>query len=41
MAHKSTNITSIAHVVSDQERWRRHGHRGGVLWITGLQGSGK
>lgn len=41
MAHKSTNITTVAHDVSDQERWRRHGHRGGVLWLTGLPGSGK
>lgn len=41
MAHKSTNITAVAHGVSDQERWRRHGHRGGVLWLTGLPGSGK
>ncbi|MBI2978705.1 MAG: adenylyl-sulfate kinase, partial [Rhodospirillales bacterium] len=41
MAHKSTNITPVAHGVSDQERWRRHGHRGGVLWLTGLPGSGK
>jgi len=22
-------------------RWGRHGHRGGVLWFTGLSGSGK
>ena len=22
-------------------RWQRHGHRGGVLWFTGLSGSGK
>ena len=41
MAHKSTNITPVAHGVSDQARWRRHGHRGGVLWLTGLPGSGK
>jgi bifunctional enzyme CysN/CysC len=41
MAHKSTNITPVAHGVSDRERWRRHGHRGGVLWLTGLPGSGK
>jgi len=41
MAPRSANITPIAHGVSDHERWRRHGHRGGVLWLTGLPGSGK
>jgi len=24
-----------------QRRWQRNGHRGGVLWFTGLSGSGK
>lgn len=41
MTIKSSNITSIAHRVSDQERWTRQGHKGGVLWLTGLPGSGK
>ena len=41
MAHKSSNITAVAHRVSDRDRWRRHGHRSGVLWFTGLPASGK
>lgn len=41
MPHKSTNITPVAHGVSDEDRWRHQGHRGGVLWFTGLPGSGK
>ncbi len=30
-----------ARQVSQEERHRRHGHRGGVVWLTGLPGSGK
>ena len=41
MPIKSHNISSIDHRVSDQDRWRRQGHKGGVLWLTGLPGSGK
>ena len=41
MPIKSHNIISIEHRVSDQDRWRRQGHKGGVLWLTGLPGSGK
>jgi adenylyl-sulfate kinase len=41
MSTKSTHITKIAHRVIADERWRRQGHRGGVLWFTGLSGSGK
>lgn len=41
MSTKSTHITEIAHRVSADERWRRQGHRGGVLWFTGLSASGK
>lgn len=41
MPIKSRNIISIDHRVSDQDRWRRQGHKGGVLWLTGLPGSGK
>ena len=29
------------HAVSREERERRHGHRGCVLWLTGLSASGK
>jgi bifunctional enzyme CysN/CysC len=38
---KSTNITQVAHAVSAEERFARNGHRGGVLWLTGLSGAGK
>jgi len=30
-----------ATALSPSRRWARHGHRGGVLWLTGLSGSGK
>ena len=38
---KSTNITAVEHRVPAAERAARNGHRGGVLWFTGLSGSGK
>jgi bifunctional enzyme CysN/CysC len=38
---KSTNITAVEHRIGAEERWRRHGHSGGVVWLTGLSGSGK
>ncbi len=38
---KSTNITSVAHRVSEESRAQRNGHKGGVLWFTGLSGAGK
>lgn len=41
MPIKSTNITAIRHPVTDEARWRRQGHHGGVLWFTGLPASGK
>lgn len=41
LAPKSTNITSVQHAVTDEERRERNGHDGGVLWFTGLSGSGK
>lgn len=37
----STNITAVTHGVPAQSRWDKHGHKGGVLWFTGLSGSGK
>jgi adenylyl-sulfate kinase len=41
MPTKSTHITEVAHRVIADERWRRQGHRGGILWFTGLSASGK
>ena len=41
MPIKSTNITREHSHVHLRDRWARHGHRGGVLWFTGLPKSGK
>lgn len=38
---RSSNLTPHAHLVSRDERAERRGHRGAVLWMTGLSGSGK
>jgi bifunctional enzyme CysN/CysC len=38
---KSTNITAVGHEVSRATRALKNGHKGGVLWFTGLSGSGK
>ena len=41
MDHKSKNITAVPHRVRESARSRANGHLGGVLWLTGLPGSGK
>lgn len=41
MPIKSKNILEVEHRVSEPDRWQRQGHRGGVMWFTGLPGSGK
>ncbi len=41
MTVRSTNITTTEHRVAKETRWRVNGHRGGVLWFTGLSASGK
>jgi bifunctional enzyme CysN/CysC len=38
---KSTNLHAVEHGVPIEGRWRKNGHRGGVIWLTGLSGSGK
>jgi len=38
---KSTNLFAVAHRVTAENRVARNGHRGGVLWLTGLSGAGK
>jgi bifunctional enzyme CysN/CysC len=38
---KSTNIREVEHQIALEERWRTNGHRSGILWFTGLPGSGK
>jgi bifunctional enzyme CysN/CysC len=40
-APKSANLFSVKHRISGEDRARLNGHRGGVLWFTGLSGSGK
>jgi bifunctional enzyme CysN/CysC len=38
---KSDNLFSVEHRVMAPDRARMNGHRGGILWFTGLSGSGK
>ena len=38
---KATNITWHDHIVTREERERLNGHRGAVIWFTGLSASGK
>ncbi len=38
---KATNVSSVEHGVAAGSRAARNGHRGGVLWFTGLSGAGK
>lgn len=41
MAQHDENVVWHAHPVSREERESQHGHKGVVLWFTGLSGSGK
>ncbi len=41
ITQRSTNIVKVEQGVSDDERARMNGHRGGVIWFTGLSGAGK
>lgn len=41
MAQHDENVVWHDHAVSRQARETQHGHRGAVLWFTGLSGSGK
>jgi len=38
---RATNVRKVEHRVGDTDRAQRNGHRGGVLWFTGLSGAGK
>ena len=38
---RSTNITEVGHAVTREARSARNGHKGAVLWFTGLSGAGK
>ncbi|KAG7343895.1 adenylylsulfate kinase-domain containing protein [Nitzschia inconspicua] len=37
----ASNITWHDQAVSQEERWKLGGHRGAVVWFTGLSGAGK
>lgn len=41
ITQRSTNIVKVDQGISDEERARMNGHRGGVIWFTGLSGAGK
>jgi bifunctional enzyme CysN/CysC len=38
---RSSNLKRVDHGVTGAARVRRNGHKGGVLWFTGLSGAGK
>jgi adenylylsulfate kinase len=38
---KATNITWHHATITAEDRWRLNGHKGGVVWFTGLSASGK
>ena len=38
---RATNVARAGAAVSAEARGARNGHRGGVLWLTGLSGAGK
>ena len=41
VTQRAKNITRVEHGVPTGERERQNGHKGGVLWFTGLSGAGK
>jgi bifunctional enzyme CysN/CysC len=41
VTRRATNLTRVAHAVAEESRAARNGHKGGVLWLTGLSGAGK
>ncbi|MBF0168881.1 MAG: adenylyl-sulfate kinase [Alphaproteobacteria bacterium] len=38
---KSRNLFPVGHRASLEARWLLNGHKGGVIWLTGLSGAGK
>ncbi|OJX76801.1 adenylyl-sulfate kinase [Magnetospirillum sp. 64-120] len=40
-ARDTRNIFQVDHQVTTESRARANGHKGGVLWLTGLSGAGK
>jgi bifunctional enzyme CysN/CysC len=41
VTRRATNITAVGHGVAREARALRNGHKGGILWFTGLSGAGK
>jgi bifunctional enzyme CysN/CysC len=41
VTRRATNLTRVEHAVQAEARAARNGHKGGVLWLTGLSGAGK
>ncbi|TCT07236.1 adenylylsulfate kinase /sulfate adenylyltransferase subunit 1 [Tepidamorphus gemmatus] len=41
VTQRASNITRVEHGVPTELRERKNGHKGGVLWFTGLSGAGK
>ena len=37
----STNVTWHEYTVDQKERWKFAGHKGAIVWFTGLSGAGK
>ena len=38
---KSSNLVTVKHRITVEQRWKKNKHKGGILWFTGLPGSGK
>ncbi len=38
---RSSNITKVEHGITAEARAAKNGHKGGVIWLTGLSGAGK
>ena len=38
---KSSNLVTVKHRITVEERWKANKHKGGIMWFTGLPGSGK
>lgn len=38
---QEAQVTAVSHSVTEAERALSNGHKGGVLWLTGLSGAGK
>jgi bifunctional enzyme CysN/CysC len=41
ITRRATNVRRVEHKIDADARSRRNGHKGGVLWLTGLSGAGK